>query len=116
MPTCYQRTKEKMDPYLRSGGMLPAQVQEKLGAGFNKIVQFEIAEDSTYYVTISDGKYISINTGKHPNPDLTIYSDRATFQGVMDRTVQAPEAIQQGRIRVQGSMADLMKLMVALPW
>jgi putative sterol carrier protein len=101
-----EEMKGMLKQYLESG--IPA--DKGLGPDYNKVIQFEITGDKTFYMEIKGGKNLSIHEGTHAKPDITIGSDAATMTGINAGKVNPTQAFMQGKIKVKGAMMELMKL------
>lgn len=103
-----ENMKGMLKDFLKSG--IPA--EKGLGAGYNKVIQFEITGDPKpeFYLEIKGGKDLSIAEGRHQKPDITISSDKDTMVGIGAGKVNPTQAFMQGKIKVKGAMMELMKL------
>jgi len=103
-----ENMKGMLKDFLKSG--IPA--EKGLGAGYNKVIQFEVTGDlkPEFYLEIKGGKDLSITEGRHQKPDITISSDKDTMVGIGAGKVNPTQAFMQGKIKVKGAMMELMKL------
>lgn len=85
-------------------------VQEKM-AGFSKTLQFVFPDlNETYLMTIKDGKTVTLEKKGMETPDMAITWTSDVFAGIQDKTVNPTNAFMMGKLKVKGSMEDLMKL------
>lgn len=85
-------------------------VQEKM-AGFTRTLQFVFPDLSeTYVLSIKDGKTAELEKKALENPDMAITWASDVFTGIQDKTVNPTNAFMMGKLKVKGSMEDLMKL------
>jgi putative sterol carrier protein len=98
--------KVSLAEYLKSG--IPE--DSNLGSNYNKTVQFEITGDDPFYIDIKGGKNLTIIKGKNQKPDITIFSDSETMEGINSGDVNSMQAFMAGKIRIKGAMMELVKL------
>ncbi len=85
-------------------------IQEKM-PGFTKTIQFVFTDTGkTYVMSIQDGKTALLEEKKLEKPDIQITWASDTFTGIQDKTVNATTAFMSGKLKVKGSMDDMMKL------
>lgn len=85
-------------------------VQEKM-TGFSKTLQFVFPDiNETYVLTIKDGKNAQLEKKSMDSPDMAITWASDVFTGIQDKTVNPTNAFMMGKLKVKGSMEDLMKL------
>lgn len=79
--------------------------------GFNKQMQFKFRDLGTAYVLgISDNASATLTEGTIEKPDIIVETDSATFLGIRSKTISATQAYMAGKVKVKGSMPDLLKL------
>ena len=84
--------------------------QEKM-KGFTKTIQFAFTDlGKTYVLSVQDGKTATVEEKKLEKPDIQISWSSDTFAGIQDKTVNATTAFMSGKLKVKGSMDDMMKL------
>lgn len=84
--------------------------QEKM-KGFTKTLQFVFTDlGKTYVLSITDGKSATVEEKTLEKPDMQVTWTSDTFTGIQDKTVNATTAFMSGKVKVKGSMNDMMKL------
>ncbi len=63
-----------------------------------------------YLVKIHDGLVIPAETGRSGENVVEVTTDIATFLGILNRSTDAFTAFTTGKLKVQGSIPDLLKL------
>jgi putative sterol carrier protein len=99
-------------PYLEKirGKFDDPTTQDKL-KGFTKTIQFVFTDlGKTYVMSIQDGKTATVEEKKLEKPDIQVTWASDTFTGIQDKTVNATTAFMSGKLKVKGSMDDMMKL------
>jgi len=85
-------------------------MQEKM-KGFTKTLQFNFSDTGkTFVMTITDGKSATLKEEKLEKPDIQVTWSSDTFVGIQEKKVNATTAFMSGKLKVKGSMDDLMKL------
>jgi putative sterol carrier protein len=85
-------------------------VQEKM-TGFTKSIQFVFPDlTKTYLMSIQNGKNATLEEKALEKPDIMITWSSEVFKGIQDKTVNPTTAFMSGKLKVKGSMDDLMKL------
>jgi putative sterol carrier protein len=89
-------------------------MQEKM-KGFTKTLQFVFSDTGkTYLMNIQDGKCQTVKEEKLEKPDIQVTWSSDTFVGIQEKKVNATTAFMSGKLKVKGSMDDLMKLQKVL--
>lgn len=79
--------------------------------GYTRIFQFEFTDSGeSYYMKIEDGQKCTFENGKAPAADLILTSTTDVVIGVMERRINPVTAYTTRKVRVLGSMEDLLKL------
>ena len=85
-------------------------VQEKM-TGFTKAIQFVFPDiTKTYVLSIQNGKNATLEEKALEKPDIMITWASDVFLGIQNKTVNPTTAFMSGKLKVKGSMDDLMKL------
>lgn len=85
-------------------------VQEKM-SGFTKTLQLVFPDISeTYVLAVKDGKDATLEKKSVEAPDMQITWSSDTFVGIQDKSMNPTNAYMSGKLKVKGSMDDLMKL------
>jgi putative sterol carrier protein len=85
-------------------------LQEKM-SGYTKSIQFVFPDLSeTYVLSIKNGKDASLEKKALENSDISITWNSDVFAGIQDKTTNPTTAYMSGKLKVKGSMEDLMKL------
>jgi len=85
-------------------------VKEKF-KGFKRDIQFKFPDlNAQYVLSISEDATATLKEGFLEKPHVTVETDSATFLGIRSKTISATQAYMSGRLKVKGSMPDLLKL------
>ena len=77
--------------------------------GIKKRVQVDLGPEQ-YHFVIEDCKVDGVCDGRIENPDITIISDEETVRRLHCRELKIMKAWAQKKIRVRGSLEDIMRL------
>ena len=72
-------------------------------------VQIEIDDKKYHFVLQSDG-IKGFDEGSTEKPDMTIISDKETINGLMKKEISPFKAYATGKIKIKGSLMDLLRL------
>jgi putative sterol carrier protein len=75
----------------------------------NRKVQIEI-DDKKYHFALQREGIKGFGEGNTENPDITIISDKETMNGLMKKEISPFKAYATGKIKIKGSLMDLLKL------
>jgi putative sterol carrier protein len=79
--------------------------------GFKRDLQFKFTDiEAAYVLSISDDASASLVEGTAEKPNITIETDSSTFLGIRNKKISGTQAYMSGKIRVKGTMPDLLKL------
>jgi putative sterol carrier protein len=85
-------------------------VQESL-KGFSKTLQFSLTDLKADYVfNITDGKLTNVEKKNLPTANIVITIANSLMEGIMNKTSNAMTAYMTGKLKIKGSMDDLMRL------
>ena len=86
------------------------QIKQKFTA-FKRDLQFNFNDIATTYVlSIAEDLTATLKEGSVEKPHVSIETDSNTFLGIRNKTVSATQAYMSGKIKVKGTMPDLLKL------
>ena len=85
-----------------------AALQEKIGAGFDGSVKFEIENEGAIML---DGAGVR---AADETADCTLSADADTFQAILSGDLNPTSAFMSGRLKVDGDMGTAMRLGSAL--
>jgi putative sterol carrier protein len=79
--------------------------------GFTKKIMFDFTDTEEQYVlSVVDGREASVEKSAAQGADVVVTISTDTLSGVMNRTTNPVTAYMMRKIKVKGSMDDLMKL------
>jgi putative sterol carrier protein len=79
--------------------------------GFTKKVMFDFTDTKEQYVlSVVDGKQASVEKAAVQGADVVVTISTDTLAGIMNRTTNPVTAYMMRKIKVKGSMDDMMKL------
>lgn len=79
--------------------------------GFTKKIMFDFADTKEQYIlSVVDGKEASLEKSTAQTADVVVTISTDTLAGIMNRTTNPVTAYVMRKIKVKGSMEDLMKL------
>lgn len=67
-----------------------------------------------YHTTLLNGELQALSEGALDRPDVRVTTDSDDLAGLADGTLRLGEAYATGRIRVEASMMDLLRLRVVM--
>jgi len=80
-------------------------------SSFTKTIQFTFTDlQISFYLEIEKGVVKKLLESSSERPDITIFSDSNTFLDVVDKKLSPVNAYSTGKLKVQGSILDLLKL------
>jgi len=86
------------------------EVKEKF-KGFKRSVQFKFSDvGANYVLRISEEANATLAEETIEKPDITIEMDSATFMGIRNKKISGTQAYISGKLKVKGTMPDLLKL------
>jgi DNA-binding HxlR family transcriptional regulator len=81
--------------------------------GLDATYELRIGEELTV-VRIADGELVDVRLGAADDPDLVVETDFASFYELIARTLSPQEALEEGRIRIDGEADGLDRLVAIL--
>ncbi|MBY4677260.1 SCP2 sterol-binding domain-containing protein [Marinobacterium arenosum] len=88
---------------------LPSRFLPENAEGINAVFQFELDDDSDFYIQINDG-LCQVEKGLHDDPNLTLITDAETMIGVVSGDIDGMSAFMKGRLRAEGNVILATKL------
>lgn len=85
-------------------------MQQRLGA-FTKSLQFDFTDLGTSFgMQIEDGRVTSLQEASIAAPDIRVTTTSDTFIGIAQGQVNAMSAFMSGKLQINASLPDLLKL------
>jgi DNA-binding HxlR family transcriptional regulator len=81
--------------------------------GLDATYELRIGEELTA-VRIVDGELVDVRLGAAEGPDLVVEADFTSFYELIARTLAPQDALDEGRIRIQGEADELERLVAIL--
>ncbi len=79
--------------------------------GFTKKIMFDFTDTKEQYViSVEDGKTATLDKAAAGNADVVVTTTTDILAGIMNKTVNPVTSYVMRRLKVKGSMEDLMKL------
>ena len=79
--------------------------------GFSKSVQFSFTDiKETYGLVIKDGVVASLERKKPSKADIEVTVANSLMESIMEKTANPITAYMSGKLKIKGSMDDLMQL------
>ena len=93
-----------VDRFNRHAASSPAIAEELRGLA--RTIRIEITDEANYAVDLADGRLGNLRTGRPARADLTISTDRATFDGLVRKEIGPMKALVLRRLAIDGSLED----------
>lgn len=93
-----------MDRFNRHAARTPS-VSEEL-QGLVKTVVVRVTDEGAYSVELRDGRLQNLRSGGADRPDLTITTDRSTFEGLVRKEIGPMKAIVTRKLAIEGTLED----------
>jgi putative sterol carrier protein len=77
--------------------------------GSSKILQFDMRADK-YFLHVSESGEISLSTGEHPTPNVTIFVTDEIMQDILLSKLDETKAFLEGKIKFKGDLFLTQKL------
>ncbi len=79
--------------------------------GLSKSIQFSFTDiKETYGLVIKDGKVVSLEKKSLSKADIEVTAANTLMESLIDRTANPITAYMSGKLKIKGSMDDLMQL------
>lgn len=79
--------------------------------GFTKTIQVSLTDlKEDYVLTIVDGKLSGVEKKSLPEANITITAANSLMEGIMNKTENSMTAYLTGKLKIKGSMDDLLQL------
>ena len=84
------------------------QLQEEV-EGMERTIQL-VTEKEAHHMVLRDSRIQGLEEGKLEKADVTITTNEATFQGLVDGTVSPFKAMATGKLKLKASIEDALRL------
>ncbi|HUW11766.1 MAG TPA: SCP2 sterol-binding domain-containing protein [Anaerolineae bacterium] len=85
-------------------------MRQRMGT-FTKSVQFDLTDlDVSYVMEVEEGQVISLEEATVDSPDIQVTSDSDVLVGIATGEVNTMSAFMSGKLQVNASFPDLLKL------
>lgn len=74
---------------------------------FNKRISFSLTDDDDYAFTIINGRVPEITTGRAPNYDIRIITDKEHLIELLNGNIDPMKAMMTGKLKINGSLPDV---------
>jgi putative sterol carrier protein len=112
-------TPEQVREFLKTTeGLTPGMIFENLPVAFkadeakgeNMVFQWELSGENggTWYIKVQEGT-VEVKPEAHPNPNITIQTEAATFIKMAKGEANETSLFMQGKIKVKGNPMAAMK-------
>ena len=78
--------------------------------GIKRTIQVEFKDGESYNFMIDNARILNFSKGAVANPDLKIISDTKTFDALMKREMGPMKALATGKLKIEGSLEDKLRL------
>ena len=82
-------------------------LQRKL-AGKTRVIQLTVADSTSYWFHVKDGKLDQIQQGVHPKPDVIVATHLKDLLAVFNGEMKAMQAYLTGKVKVKASFGDIL--------
>jgi putative sterol carrier protein len=82
---------------------LATRFQPEAAEGLVAVFQIRIEDDQPYIIAV-DENCCRIESGEHPDPNVTLYMDSETFVDIIDGDLGGTMAFMSGRLRAEGDV------------
>lgn len=100
-------SKDDLAAIIEKAGNAPEVTKEL--ASWEKTFQFDVTDESPYYVTIDKGN-ISLEDGKSPSPAATIGASGVVLSEMFAGKLNPVQAFMGGQLKVTGDIFSAQKL------
>ena len=74
--------------------------------GLERTVAVRLSDGATYAVDLRNGRLENLRTPAPTKTDVSIFTDTATFRGLVAKEVGPMKALVTGRLKLEGSLED----------
>ena len=78
--------------------------------GVSKLIQVEVDDGDWYHFRLEGGAVDTLNKGAVENPDIRVIASTETLTKLWSRELRVMKAIVTKKLRVKGSIEDLLRL------
>lgn len=83
--------------------------------GFDRTLEFQFTDlNASYHTRIHDQKMEPFTQGSLEKPNLLVTTDSSTLIGILEGRLSPLDAYSTGKLKVKGSMTDLLKLQILM--
>jgi putative sterol carrier protein len=83
--------------------------------GFDRTLQFQFTDlETSFHTRIHDDVMDPFSEGELEKPNLLVTTDSGTLVGIMQGSLSPLDAYSVGKLKVKGSMTDLLKLQILM--
>lgn len=83
--------------------------------GYDRTLQFHFTDlETSFHTRVHDETMDTFTEGKLEKPNLLVTTDTGTLIGIMNGNLSPLDAYSVGKIKVKGSMTDLLKLQILM--
>lgn len=96
---------------------MPRRFMPEQAANMRATLQFDLSGDGggQWQAAIADGQ-LQVTPGTAPDPNVTLQMAANDFLGMVNGELNAMQAFMQGKVRVRGDMALVMKMQKLFSW
>lgn len=83
--------------------------------GYDRTIEFKFSDlDTSFHTRVHDQKIDPWKEGPLEKPNMLVTTDSGTLKGILDGSLSPLDAYSVGKLKVKGSMSDLLKLQALL--
>ncbi|MFX1474988.1 MAG: SCP2 sterol-binding domain-containing protein [Promethearchaeota archaeon] len=84
-------------------------------AGYDRTLEFKFTDlDTSFHTRIHDQSMDFWVEGALEKPNMLVTTDSGTIKGILEGSLSPLDAYSMGKLKVKGSMTDLLKLQVLM--
>ena len=97
-----------VDRFNRKVERTPALAEELRGVA--RTIAIRLSDVGSYAVDLSEGHLTNLRSGAPARADLSVATDRATFEGLVSKEIGPMKALVTRRLAIDGSLEDKLLL------